>query len=162
MNPMGKTCWYIAPSSNSRSDGSTSGKPIKIVPPRQRADSMYVELRLHWDTTRTHMKATAEKRMPPRRREALLKARWEPRLLERFASAARTQGRTAPEVLRVLALDFIEQQSKPYLGDFAAQNQPVTKCSAKDRAFWVGAAQSDKSHQEILSDAFAALRKTQK
>lgn len=46
-------------------------------------------------------------RFPNRRRDAVLRARWDRLLVERFTRAAQAQGQTSAEALRALALSFI-------------------------------------------------------
>lgn len=52
-------------------------------------------------------------RVPAVRRDAILRARWDRALVERFTRVARAQGQTSAEVLRALALSYIASAERP-------------------------------------------------
>jgi len=53
-----------------------------------------------------------KRRTPLPRREAVLRARWDRALVDRFTRAAQSQGQTSAEVLRALALGYIARAER--------------------------------------------------
>lgn len=51
--------------------------------------------------------------LPAVRRDAILRARWDRALVERFTRVARAQGQSPAEVLRALALGYLVQAERP-------------------------------------------------